>query len=105
MPTRSSTTSAPGSVPDRPYQLNGESHVAGWLASTDDIDARLAMLDWLPTLAKEPRESCTAMRDRSPGLPLFTAAVPGTSAFVDYVVIDQFRTVVILAVVDVRLEG
>jgi hypothetical protein len=37
-------------------------------------------------------------------VPAFTARVPGTRAFVDYTVIDQYRVVAILAVTNFTLD-
>ena len=60
------------------------------------------MLSWLPILAGSP-EGVASARLRREGVPAYTAAVPGTDAFVDYVVVAQYRTVLILAVDNVRL--
>lgn len=55
------------------------------------------MLEWLERLALDPRQVATATLNRR-GVPAFTAAVPGTDAFVDYIVVEQYHTVMILRV-------
>jgi hypothetical protein len=80
------------------YQVNGEDKVLAWMM-TAPIDACQAMLDWLPQLAESPHAVATAVRQRR-GVPAYTAAVPGTTAFVDYTVVDQYETVMIIDVVD-----
>lgn len=59
------------------------------------------MLEWLPTLAADPVGVSVVRKDRA-GVPGYVAEVPGTSAFVDYIVVEQFRTILIHNVVDVR---
>ena len=80
------------------YQLNGEDKVLAWMAGAS-IEACEAMLDWLPRLAADPHGVATAVRKRA-GVPAYTAAVPGTIAFVDYTVVEQYATVMILDVSD-----
>jgi hypothetical protein len=84
------------------YQLNGEQHLHNWFAGQTDAAARMAMLEWLPKLCADPWEASTMHRGPSPSV--FVAAVPGTNAFVDYLVSDQYKTVLILAVIDGTLE-
>jgi len=84
------------------YQLNGEDHVRDWLGG-ETGDAQLAMLRWLPALAADPEGVASAVL-RRPGVAAYTAAVPGTDAFVDYLVIDQYETVLILRVTTVSLD-
>jgi hypothetical protein len=67
-------------------------------------DAFQAMLDWLPELAADPMNVATAFRTDQPGVPAFTAMVPGTAAFVDYLVVEQYSTVVIVGCSDLRIE-
>lgn len=61
------------------------------------------MLVWLPELAADPAGVATATSFR-PGVPAYVAEVPGTDAFVDYTVIEQYQTVLILKVTNLRLE-
>jgi hypothetical protein len=85
------------------YQLNGErEHVLPWLSGASPEDQK-ALLDWLPKLAADPAGVATAVLQRR-GVPAYTAAVPGTDAFVDYVVVDQYKTVLIIGVETVRLD-
>lgn len=79
------------------YQLNGEDHLLVWLQQEPDLHCREAMFDWLPHLAGDPQGVASAQRS-GPGLPAYTAKVPGTDAFVDYTVIEQYKTVMILRV-------
>ena len=60
------------------------------------------MLAWLPKLAAGPVDVAFAKLPRR--VPAYVASVPGTDAFVDYTVIEQYRTVVIFAVTSLRLE-
>lgn len=77
------------------YQLNGEEELFAWLATNpDDLEAVLA---WLPELARQPHELAAARRLR-PGVPAYVARIPGTEAFVDYTVVEEYRTVLILSV-------
>lgn len=85
------------------YQLSGADVVLDWLAAEPSMEAREAMLAWLQELARDPGGVAMFRRDR-PGVPAYVAEVPGTDAFVDYTVIDQYCTVVILDVVTLRLE-
>lgn len=85
------------------YQINGEEHVLEWMrgASAEECEAMLA---WLPRLATDPEGAATATRKR-PGVPAYTAAVPGTIAFVDYTVVEQYATILILRVSDQPLDA
>lgn len=85
------------------YQINGENHLLEWMMSrsSDEVEAMLA---WLPRLAADPEESARAVRHDQPGVPAFTAMVPGTNAFVDYVVVKQYQTVMILGVTNFGLD-
>ena len=65
----------------------------------EDPGEREAMLAWLPRLAESPSGVATAALPR-PGVPAFTASVPGTDAWVDYIVVDQYQTIMILGVSD-----
>lgn len=85
------------------YQLNGEGLVLAWLANEPSTEAREAMLEWLPKLAADPAGVAVATSFR-PGVPAYVAEVPGTDAFVDYTVIDQYKTILILAVTTLRLD-
>lgn len=67
-------------------------------------DEIIAMLNWLPRLAANPHDSARAVRRDRPGVPAFTAMVPGTTAFVDYIVVDQYHTVMILGCSSLGLE-
>lgn len=67
--------------------------------SADECEA---MLGFLPSLADDPLGVATAIRSQ-PGVPACTVDVPGTDAFLDYIVIDQYMTVAILRVIDVVL--
>lgn len=67
----------------------------------DEVEAMLA---WLPRLASTPEEMARAHKLNRPGVPAFTAMVPGTNAFVDYVVVAQFRTVLILGVTNLGID-
>lgn len=80
------------------YQINGEHHVMAFLAArpADDWDA---FLEWLPRLAADPEGVSSAVLAR-PGVPGFTALVPDVFAYVDYLVVEQFKTVLILGVTD-----
>ena len=83
------------------YQLNGEDELLAWLAThPDDLEA---VLTWLPELARQPREVAAARRLR-PGVPAYVARIPGTEAFVDYTVVEQYRTVLILGVSSPEVE-
>lgn len=84
------------------YQLNGEAHVLTWLGKNHSPDEQEAMLAWLPRLAAAPESEYDARLPRL-GVPAYTARVPGTDAYVDYVVVEQYKTVLILGVEDVRL--
>lgn len=84
------------------YQLNGEEHVLAWLQQEPLFEAREAMLDWLPRLAADP-SGVSVVQAVRPGVPAFVAEVPGTGAFVDYTVIEQYQTVLILGVSSPRL--
>ena len=84
------------------YQLNGEvKHVLPWLTEAAP-EAQEAMLAWLPKLAESPETVASARLPRA-GVPAYTAAVPGTEAFVDYVVVEQYKTVLIIGVETVRV--
>lgn len=85
------------------YQINGEKHLRTWLEAEDEPECRLAMLRWLPLLAEDPVGVSTARRER-PGVPVYVAAVPDTYAFVDYSVVEQYNTVLILHVGNASLE-
>lgn len=85
------------------YQLNGESHILAWM-KTRPSDEVAAMFAWLPQLAADPENSARAVRRNQPGVPAFTAMVPGTNAFVDYTVIEQFQTVMILGVTNFGMD-
>lgn len=85
------------------YQINGSGKIRDWLTEERDPECRQAMLDWLPRLAADPAGVATAERPRE-GIPVFVAAVPHTYAFVDYSVVEQFKTVLILRVVNTTLE-
>ncbi len=84
------------------YQINGEDHVLRWLGEGEPVEQQEAMLAWLPQLSIAPERVANA-RLRRAGVPAYTARVPGTDAFVDYVVVEQFKTVLILGVETVRL--
>lgn len=107
MPGRSKTCSLilSASSPSQgvTYQINGEKHLRMWLSGEDDPSCRLAMREWLPLLAEDPVGVSTARRER-PGVPVYVAAVPGTYAFVDYSVVEQYNTVLILHVGNASLE-
>lgn len=85
------------------HQLNGEKHVVAWLEAQDDGNARAAMLSFLERLGSDPVECATAFRQR-PGIPVCVAAVPGTSVLLDYTIVEQYMTVMILRLYDVDLE-
>ena len=85
------------------YQINGESHILEWMR-TRPADEVEAMFAWLPQLAAEPEQTARAVRKERPGVPAFTAMVPGTNAFVDYIVVDQYKTVMILGVTNFGLD-
>lgn len=88
---------------DGPYQIEGEDHILNWLAGEPSPDARKAMFDWVPLLSINPIGAATAQRlDRR--LPIYVAQVPGTDAFVDYTVVEQYRTVRILGAASHRPE-
>lgn len=61
------------------------------------------MLEWLPRLAASPEEAASAHRHDTAMIG-YTAQVPGTYAFVDYTIAEQFRTVLIIRVTDVRID-
>lgn len=84
------------------YQINGEEHVFNWLGEGEPPEQQEAMLAWLPQLSIAPEKVADARLRRS-NLIAYTARVPGTDAFVDYVVVEQFKTVLILGVETVRL--
>jgi hypothetical protein len=85
------------------YQLNGENHILEWMRTRpgDEIEAMFA---WLPRLASDPEDSARAIRRNRPGVPAYTAMVPGTNAFVDYTVVEQYKTVMILGVTNFGLD-
>jgi hypothetical protein len=85
------------------YQLNGEDHVLAWMRTrpSDEVEA---MLDWLPKLADNPEDMARAHKIALPGVPAFTAMVPGTNAFVDYIVVEQYKTVMILGVTNFGVD-
>jgi hypothetical protein len=85
------------------YQLNGEGHVLAWM-KTRPRDEVEAMFDWLPKLAENPEAMARARQINRPGVPAFTAMVPGTNAFVDYVVVEQYKTVLILGVTNFGID-
>lgn len=85
------------------YQLNGEDHVLAWLRGEPSSELREALLGWLPKLAEDPAGVAFAT-GRRPGVPAYVAVVPATQIFVDYTVIDQYRTVLILNVVTLRFN-
>jgi hypothetical protein len=60
------------------------------------------MLAFLPLLAEDPLGVSTAVR-MQPGVPACTVDVPGTNAFLDYLIVDQYMTVAILRVTDIDL--
>ena len=60
------------------------------------------MLDFLPRLAADPLGVSTAIR-KDPGVPACTVDVPGTDSFLDYLIVDQYKTVLILRITDVDL--
>ena len=62
------------------------------------------MLAWLPKLAADPEGVASARMPDRPGVPGFTAMVDGTNAFVDYTVVDQYRTVMILGVTNFGID-
>lgn len=82
------------------WQLSGRSHVEGWLAGQKDPAARMAMLEWVAQMCEDP-ENVTCVPLNSAGVPRFAADVPGTTAFVDYIVVAQYRTVHIHRIDDV----
>ena len=61
------------------------------------------MLEWLPRLADDPLAVATARKHDSP-VPVCVAQVPGTDTFVDYLVVDQFRTILIHAVANLSFD-
>ena len=83
------------------YQLNGEEHVLGWMRTHSSEECE-AMLTFLPRLAADPLGVSTAIR-RQPGVPACTVDVPNTNAFLDYMVVDQYMTVLILSASDIDL--
>jgi hypothetical protein len=85
------------------YQINGEDKVLAWLQKEPDPNCRQAMLDWLVHLASDPEGVASARRGGA-GLPAYTASVHGCDAFVDYTVVDQYHTVMILRVDSLRLR-
>lgn len=85
------------------YQVSGESLLRAWLAEESDPEARLALLDWLPQLAADPPAVAAAVQAR-PGVPAYVARVPGTHIFVDYAVVEQYRTVLITGIHTVRWD-
>jgi len=68
---------------------------------SDEVEAMLA---WLPQLADDPANSARAFQRDRPGVPAYTAMVPGTNAFVDYTVIEQYNTVMILGVTNFGVD-
>lgn len=85
------------------YQINGEDVILEWLGQHSTAEQE-AMLAWLPKLAADPRSVAGAER-KGPRDLLYTATVPDTSAFVDYLVADQFQCVLIKRVTDVVIDG
>ena len=85
------------------YQINGEDHVLAWMRerASDEVQA---MFDWLPKLAADPEHVARAVKRNRPGVPAYTAMVPGTNAFVDYTVVEQYHTVMILGVTNFGLD-
>lgn len=85
------------------YQINGESHVLAWMQTrpSDEVEAMFA---WLPQLAENPEGTSRARQLDRRGVPAFTAMVPGTNAFVDYIVVEQFQTVLILGVTNFGID-
>lgn len=81
------------------YQLNGEERIEEWLSRCGNPAERLSMLEWLRRLATDPVAVASARRDHD--RPVYVAEVPDTTAFVSYLVAEQYRTVLILRVVDV----
>lgn len=79
------------------YQINGERYLMDWLAEEPKSEVRQLVLDWLPGLAADPAGVATATRAR-PGVPAYVARVPGTRTFVDYAVVEQYRTVLITGI-------
>lgn len=79
------------------YQISGTDKIEVWLARHKEPADRLALLDWLPRLAADPDGVAMARRAR-PGVPVFTAEVPGLACWVTYSVIDQFQAVHILRI-------
>lgn len=69
------------------YQINGEHHILEWARNRPGDEVQ-AMLSWLRWLAEHPAESARAVRRRQPGVPAYTAMVPDTTAFVDYVIVE-----------------
>lgn len=88
---------------DPPYQINGEEEILAWARDRPPEEFE-AMLAWLPHLVVDPHQSARAVRNGARGVAAYTAMVPGTTAFVDYLVVEQYRTVLIKAVTNVELE-
>lgn len=80
-----------------PYQVSGERLIFEWMAAEPDLDVHQALLAWLPELAADP-VGVSASRSPRPGVPAYAARVPGTHTFVDYAVVEQFHTVLIVAI-------
>lgn len=78
------------------YQISGEGCILEWMSTASPTD-QAAMLDWLPALANDPAGVAAAMPSR-PGVPAYVARVPGTHTFVDYAVVEQYKTVLLTGV-------
>lgn len=85
------------------YHIAGDVHIRAWMAAQPSREDQDAFLDWLPTLATDPEGVCL-IRKKRPGVPAYVAEVPGTEVFVDYTVVEQYKTVAIIFLVDVGLD-
>ena len=62
------------------------------------------MYDWLAAAGNDPRGAATYCREREGGVPLYIAMVPGTTAFVDYTVIEGYDLITVLEVSNLGLD-
>ncbi|MDQ3641378.1 MAG: hypothetical protein M3450_07925 [Actinomycetota bacterium] len=80
------------------FQLSGDEQVFAWLVAESNLERRERLLAWLPQLAADPHGQATA-----PVRPnVFVALVPDLDVVVTYLVAEQFRTVRLLRLEDLR---
>ena len=76
------------------YQLSNVHLLVNWLEKQRNIESsRTFLITFVQQLLEDPKEMSHAERRDSPGVPSYVAAIPGTSAFVAYSVIEQYHAV------------